>query len=111
LIRTAIVCAIYGSIDSVDINPTTFKTIMTCLPQQTSILNLILSFIAKYYSSTVLSHYIDSIVMESITPLCLASYLGKTDLVKLLIAYGANVDAQDLSHSTPLMYACIKLNE
>ncbi|ORX92853.1 ankyrin, partial [Basidiobolus meristosporus CBS 931.73] len=44
--------------------------------------------------------------LNGITPLCLASYLGKSDVVSVLIKEGgANVDATDSNGATPLMYA------
>jgi len=43
--------------------------------------------------------------LRGITPLCLASYLGKTKLVKLLIEEGADVNGQDKNGATALMYA------
>ncbi|KAM3586816.1 hypothetical protein VKS41_001872 [Umbelopsis sp. WA50703] len=41
-----------------------------------------------------------------ITPLCLASYLGKTEMMELLLEDGrVNVDGADNKNATPLMYA------
>lgn len=41
-----------------------------------------------------------------ITPLCLASYLGKTEMMTLLLEDGrVNVDGADNKNATPLMYA------
>ncbi|KAI8928853.1 hypothetical protein BC831DRAFT_434073 [Entophlyctis helioformis] len=44
-------------------------------------------------------------LLRGITPLCLAAYLGKAEMVRTLIQNGARVDAPDLNGSTPLMYA------
>lgn len=41
-------------------------------------------------------------------PLIMAAYMDQVDLVKLLIAHGAEVDAQDISGNTALMGACFK---
>ena len=40
------------------------------------------------------------------TPLMEAASAGHTDIVRLLIAHGADVNAQSSSGNTPLMYAC-----
>ncbi|OAD07154.1 hypothetical protein MUCCIDRAFT_133745, partial [Mucor lusitanicus CBS 277.49] len=41
-----------------------------------------------------------------ITPLCLASYLGKADIIQLLLEDGrVNVDGTDSKNATALMYA------
>ena len=40
------------------------------------------------------------------TPLMEAASVGHVDIVKLLLAHGADVNAQSSSGNTPLMYAC-----
>lgn len=40
------------------------------------------------------------------TPLMEAASAGHLDIVRLLIAHGADVNAQSTSGNTPLMYAC-----
>ncbi|KAI8576266.1 hypothetical protein K450DRAFT_179544 [Umbelopsis ramanniana AG] len=43
---------------------------------------------------------------NGITPLCMASYLGKTEIMTLLLEDGrVNVDGADNKNATPLMYA------
>lgn len=44
--------------------------------------------------------------IKGITPLCLASYLGKDELIQLLLEDGrVNVDGTDSKSATALMYA------
>lgn len=44
-------------------------------------------------------------MLKGITPLCLAAYLGKLNMVRCLLEEGANVDAADRNGATALMYA------
>ena len=43
------------------------------------------------------------------TPLILASYYNHLDLVKLLLAHGADVNEKDSSQNTALMGVCFKV--
>ncbi|KAJ3042558.1 hypothetical protein HDV00_007092 [Rhizophlyctis rosea] len=43
--------------------------------------------------------------LRGITPLCLAAYLGKSEMVQTLLEGGANSNAQDVNGATALMYA------
>ena len=45
------------------------------------------------------------------TPLMEAASAGHTDIVRLLIAHGADVNAQSSSGNTPLMYECARGHE
>ncbi|KAJ3049788.1 hypothetical protein HK097_009216 [Rhizophlyctis rosea] len=53
----------------------------------------------------LVDHPQDSSELRGVTPLCLAAYLGKAELVQTLLEEGANVNARDRNGATPLMYA------
>ena len=52
-------------------------------------------------------------IMETknlVTPLCCAAFSNKLEVVKLLIDLGADINALSDSESTPVLYACEKMN-
>jgi ankyrin repeat protein len=104
LFRTAIMCAIYGlDLDSNCINSANAPLIAQTHPTHLSIMRNCLLGHPNLHVATL-----DAAQNEAtgITPLCLASYLGKTEMMTLLLEDGrVNVDGADNKNATPLMYA------
>ncbi|OZJ05883.1 hypothetical protein BZG36_00910 [Bifiguratus adelaidae] len=100
--RTPLICAIYG-IDTLDITAANLPLISQTHPAHLSIMRSCLLRHPNLHSET-LNAAQDEI--KGITPLCLASYLGKNEVVKLLLDDGrVAVDGRDRKNATALMYA------
>lgn len=108
--RNAITCAIYGSLDTLVITPANYAAITECKPQHVAILKILLQHFAKKLKKEEFDEAVnkpqDGPFLRGITPLCLASYLGKVELVRVLLEEGTAVDARDRNGATALMYAC-----
>lgn len=104
LCRTALVCAIFGlDVDVADINTTNLPLISKTHPHHADIMKNILLVHPNLYVPTLDSPQYE---IKGITPLCLASYLGKDELIQLLLEDGrVNVDGTDSKSATALMYA------
>ncbi|CDS02745.1 hypothetical protein LRAMOSA00149 [Lichtheimia ramosa] len=102
--RTALVCAIFGlDVDVADINTTNLPLISQTHPHHADIMKNILLVHPNLYVTTLDSPQYE---IKGITPLCLASYLGKDELIQLLLEDGrVNVDGTDSKSATALMYA------
>ncbi|GAA5809234.1 hypothetical protein MFLAVUS_002639 [Mucor flavus] len=102
--RTALVCAIYGlDLDASNINTSNLPLISQTNPSHFDIMkNILLCHPNLYYATLDSPQY----EIKGITPLCLASYLGKSDIIQLLLDDGrVNVDGTDSKNATALMYA------
>ncbi|RCI03883.1 hypothetical protein CU098_010454 [Rhizopus stolonifer] len=102
--RTALVCAIYGlDLDASNINTSNLDLISQTNSQHFEIMkNIIMCHPNLYYATLDSPQY----EIKGITPLCLTSYLGKTDIIQLLLDDGrVNVDGTDSKNATALMYA------
>ncbi|KAK4517996.1 uncharacterized protein ATC70_001345 [Mucor velutinosus] len=102
--RTALVCAIYGlDLDASNINTSNLHLISQTNPSHFDIMkNILLCHPNLYYATLDAPQY----EIKGITPLCLASYLGKADILQLLLEDGrVNVDGTDSKNATALMYA------
>ncbi|KAI8379030.1 hypothetical protein BD560DRAFT_444982 [Blakeslea trispora] len=102
--RTAIVCAIFGfDLDASSINTSNLHLIATTNPSHFDIMkNILLCHPNLYYCTLDSPQY----EIKGITPLCLASYLGKTAIIQLLLEdERVNVDGTDSKKATALMYA------
>jgi ankyrin repeat protein len=102
--RTALVCAIYGlDLDASNINTSNLDLISQTNPNHFDIMKDILMSDPNLYYATLDSPQYE---IKGITPLCLTSYLGKTDIIQLLLDDGrVNVDGTDSKNATALMYA------
>ncbi|KAI9279718.1 hypothetical protein BC943DRAFT_363723 [Umbelopsis sp. AD052] len=102
--RTAIMCAIYGlDLDSSCINGANAPLIAQTHPAHLDIMRNCLLGHHNLHVATLDSAQNDA---NGITPLCMASYLGKTEIMTLLLEDGrVNVDGADNKNATPLMYA------
>ncbi|ORX59859.1 ankyrin [Piromyces finnis] len=106
--RTPFICCIYGSLDTLLVTPENYSKIVQITDNHLKIAKIYL----KWLRNNDIDNF-DIVVnlpqnntgLRGITPLCLASYLGKTKLVKLLIEEGADVNGQDKNGATALMYA------
>jgi ankyrin repeat protein len=102
--RTALVCAIYGlDLDASNINTSNLHLISQTNSSHFDIMkNILLCHPNLYYATLDAPQY----EIKGITPLCLASYLGKADIIQLLLEDGrVNVDGTDSKNATALMYA------
>ncbi|KAL7321044.1 hypothetical protein PS15m_000864 [Mucor circinelloides] len=102
--RTALVCAIYGlDLDASNINTSNLHLISQTNASHFDIMkNILLCHPNLYYATLDAPQY----EIKGITPLCLASYLGKADIIQLLLEDGrVNVDGTDSKNATALMYA------
>ncbi|KAI8393691.1 uncharacterized protein BYT42DRAFT_640825 [Radiomyces spectabilis] len=102
--RTALVCAIYGlDLDASNINTSNLHLIAQTHERHFDIMkNILLRHPNLYVSTLDASQY----EIKGITPLCLASYLGKAEIIQLLLDDGrVNVDGTDSKNATALMYA------
>ncbi|KAG2201829.1 hypothetical protein INT47_004386, partial [Mucor saturninus] len=102
--RTPLVCAIYGlDLDASNIDPSNLYFISQTNPSHFDIMkNILLCHPNLYYATLDSPQY----EIKGITPLCLASYLGKSDIIQLLLDDGrVNVDGTDSKNATALMYA------
>ncbi|KAL0091226.1 ankyrin repeat-containing domain protein [Phycomyces blakesleeanus] len=102
--RTALICAIYGlDLDAANINTTNLPLISQTHPSHLEMMKSILLRHPNLHVSTLDSPQYE---IKGITPLCLASYLGKADIIQLLLDDGrVNVDGADSKQATALMYA------
>lgn len=97
-------CAIYGlDLDASNINTSNLHLISQTHPSHFDIMkNILLCHPNLYYATLDSPQY----EIKGITPLCLASYLGKADIIQLLLEDGrVNVDGADSKNATALMYA------
>jgi hypothetical protein len=100
--RTALLCAVYG-LDTLTITPANLALISQTSPAHLSILR---HCILPHPSITLSTLNAPQDEIKGITPLCLASYLGKDVVVKCLLEAGkVDVDATDRKGATALMYA------
>ncbi|GAN01683.1 conserved hypothetical protein [Mucor ambiguus] len=105
--RTALVCAIYGlDLDASNINTSNLHLISQTNASHFDIMkNILLCHPNLYYATLDAPQY----EIKGITPLCLASYLGKADIIQLLLEDGrVNVDGTDSKNATALMYAAAR---
>lgn len=102
--RTALVCAIYGlDLDVGSINTSNLPLISQTHEHHLDIMKNVIMCHPNIFVSTLDSPQFE---IQGITPLCLASYLGKADIIRLLLDDGrVNVDGTDSKSATPLMYA------
>lgn len=102
--RTALICAIYGlDMDASNIDASNLPLISKTHESHVSILKNVLLRHPNLYVSTLDSPQYE---IKGITPLCLASYLGKSDIIQLLLDDGrVNVDGTDSKNASALMYA------
>ncbi|KAF9431905.1 hypothetical protein BGZ76_011537 [Entomortierella beljakovae] len=100
--RTPLLCAVYG-LDTLTITPANLALISQTSPAHLSILR---NCILPHPSITLSTLNAPQDEIKGITPLCLASYLGKEVVVKCLLEAGkVDVDATDRKGATALMYA------
>lgn len=102
--RTALICAVYGiDLDASNINTSNLDLIAQTNPHHFDIMkNIIMCHPNLHYATLDSPQY----EIKGITPLCLASYLGKADIIQLLLDDGrVNVDGTDSKNATALMYA------
>ncbi|KAI1297033.1 hypothetical protein EDD11_007256, partial [Mortierella claussenii] len=100
--RTPLLCAVYG-LDTLTITPANLALISQTTPAHLSILR---NCILPHPSITLSTLNAPQDEIKGITPLCLASYLGKEVVVKCLLEAGkVDVDATDRKGATALMYA------
>ncbi|KAF9933489.1 hypothetical protein FBU30_005330 [Linnemannia zychae] len=100
--RTPLLCAVYG-LDTLTITPANLALIAQTSPAHLSILR---NCILPHPSITLSTLNAPQDEIKGITPLCLASYLGKEVVVKCLLEAGkVDVDATDRKGATALMYA------
>ncbi|KAI7864555.1 hypothetical protein BDF14DRAFT_1952592 [Spinellus fusiger] len=102
--RTALICAIYGlDLEAGNINTANLPLISQTHPNHLEMMKSILLRHPNLHVSTLDSPQYE---IKGITPLCLASYLGKADIIQLLLDDGRiNVDGTDSKQATALMYA------
>ncbi|KAI7817570.1 hypothetical protein BC939DRAFT_496544 [Gamsiella multidivaricata] len=100
--RTPLLCAVYG-LDTLTITPANLALISQTSPAHLSILR---NCILPHPSITLSTLNAPQDEIKGITPLCLASYLGKEVVVRCLLEAGkVDVDATDRKGATALMYA------
>ncbi|KAG0376170.1 hypothetical protein BGX24_008186, partial [Mortierella sp. AD032] len=100
--RTPLLCAVYG-LDTLTITPANLALISQTSPAHLSILR---HCILPHPSITLSTLNAPQDEIKGITPLSLASYLGKEVVVKCLLEAGkVDVDATDRKGATALMYA------
>ncbi|CAO3628714.1 unnamed protein product [Cunninghamella echinulata] len=102
--RTALICAIYGlDLDASNINTSNLHLISQTHESHYDIMKSVLLRHPNLYVSTLDSPQYE---IKGITPLCLASYLGKSDIIQLLLDDGRiDVDGTDSKNASALMYA------
>ncbi|CAO3598400.1 unnamed protein product [Absidia cylindrospora] len=102
--RTALICAIHGlDMDASDINTSNLHLISQTHHTHLLIMKKILLRHPNLYVSTLNSPQYE---IKGITPLCLASYLGKSEMIELLLEDGrVDVDGTDSKNASALMYA------
>ncbi|KAF9952998.1 hypothetical protein BGZ65_004927, partial [Modicella reniformis] len=100
--RSPLLCAVYG-LDTLTITPANLALISRTTATHLSILR---NCILPHPSITLSTLNAPQDEIKGITPLCLASYLGKDVIVKCLLEAGkVDVDATDRKGATALMYA------
>ncbi|CAO3634069.1 unnamed protein product [Cunninghamella blakesleeana] len=102
--RTALICAIYGlDLDASNINTSNLHLISQTHENHYDIMKNVLLRHPNLYVSTLDSPQYE---IKGITPLCLASYLGKENIIQLLLDDGRiDVDGTDSKNASALMYA------
>ncbi|TPX69113.1 hypothetical protein SpCBS45565_g02695 [Spizellomyces sp. 'palustris'] len=108
--RSALACAIYGSIDTLEITAHNFKSVTQCRTEHITIAQLILRHLKSQSNSKeifdqVVNQPQEGPLLRGITLLCLAAYLGKSEQVRVLLEEGADVNGRDKNGATALMYA------
>ncbi|KAH6592330.1 hypothetical protein BASA61_004653 [Batrachochytrium salamandrivorans] len=109
--RTALICCIYGSCDTLTITPMNQASVTKVTSNNIAIGRLLLRTLKKdtleepELFNECVNEPQSGPLLRGVTPLCLAAYLGKTEMIRILIQNGAFPDAKDLNGSTPLMYA------
>ncbi|KAJ3222890.1 Nuclear factor NF-kappa-B p105 subunit [Clydaea vesicula] len=93
--RTPLICALYGSQDTMKIGPENYTTITNSSLQHIEIVRSLLSATRSEVFSDVVDSPQNGEKLRGITPLCLAAYLGKLPLVKLILDFGADVNGLD----------------
>ncbi|KAI8344279.1 hypothetical protein BC941DRAFT_491902 [Chlamydoabsidia padenii] len=102
--RTALICAIFGlDLDTSDINPACLQLISKTHESHLSIMKNVLLRHPNLYVATLNAPQYE---INGITPLCLASYLGKSDIIQLLLEDGrVDVNGTDSKNKSALIYA------
>ncbi|SAL96596.1 hypothetical protein [Absidia glauca] len=102
--RTALICAIYGlDLDTSNINTTNLHLISQTHEAHLSIMKNVLLRHPNLYVATLDAPQYE---IKGITPLCLASYLGKSEIIQLLLEDGrVDVNGTDSKNASALMYA------
>ncbi|KAJ3156714.1 Ankyrin repeat domain-containing protein 22 [Geranomyces michiganensis] len=116
--RSAIIATIYGTTsNNLPTTPASFEEATQSRPEHASILRVLLRHILSraVSDSSEPSNRVmfDELVdrpqegpwLRGITPLALAAYLGKAELVQVMLEEGADVDARDANGATAIMYA------
>jgi len=106
--RTPFICCIYGSLDTLLVTPENYSKIVQISDNHLIIAKIFLKWLRNSGTenfNNIVNFPQNNSGLRGITPLCLASYLGKTKLVKILIEEGADVNGQDKNGATALMYA------
>ncbi|KAL1923528.1 uncharacterized protein VTP21DRAFT_8508 [Calcarisporiella thermophila] len=101
--RTPLVCAIYG-LDAMTITTQNLPLISQSHPKHLAVIEKCLLFHPNISRETLND---PQKAIRGITPLCLASYLGKEPVLRLLlemVGKGIDIDATDYNGATPLMY-------
>lgn len=98
------ICAIYGlDLDASNINTSNLHLISQTHDAHLSIMKNVLLRHPNLYVATLDSPQYE---IKGITPLCLASYLGKPEIIQLLLEDGrVDVDGTDSKNASALMYA------
>ena len=99
--RNALVACIYGY-DVFQLNATTIESISQQHDSHLEILSILLEYLHRFDKIDLLN--LPCSELNGITLLCFTSYLNKHLFVQLLLKY-VDVNACDISGSTPLMYA------
>lgn len=90
-----------------NITPKIYDEITRCDPSHVAITSLLAKSLAvspeKFKEVVDLPQ--DGEALKGITPLCMASYLGKDQIVRALLEQGADVNSLDKNGATALMYA------
>ncbi|KAI9092611.1 ankyrin repeat-containing domain protein [Phlyctochytrium arcticum] len=109
--RSALICAIYGCFDTLDIASINYKDLTESRPEHLVIAQILLQQLlsvdpTRQIFDQVVNQPQTGISLRGITPLCLAAYLGKASMVKVLLDGGAAVDACDKNGAWKPLASC-----